>query len=42
MISFIGLLFVSIIVMGQRLDKKYSLFGSLVALLLIFFLVSQL
>lgn len=42
MISFIGLLFVSIIVMGQRLDKKYSLVGSLVALLLIFFLVSQL
>ena len=42
MISFIGLLFVSIIVMGQKLDKKYSLMGSLIALGVIFFLVSQL
>lgn len=41
-ISFIGVLFVSIIIMGQKLDKKYSLIGSLIALTLIYVLVNQL
>ncbi len=42
MIAFIGILFVSIIVMGQKLDQKYSLVGSLIALFIIFVLVSNL
>jgi hypothetical protein len=42
MISFIGVLFVSIIVMGQKLDKKVSMIGSLVALAVILWLVIQL
>lgn len=42
MISLIAVLFVSIIVMGQKLDKKYSLTGSLIALVFIFLLVNSL
>lgn len=42
MIVFIGILFVSIIVMGQKLDRKISLPGSMIALLLIYYLVSSL
>lgn len=42
MISFIGILFVSIIVMGQKLDKKYSFIGGVAALVLIFMLVNSL
>lgn len=41
-ISLIGVLFVSIIVMGEKLAKKYSLIGSIIALFIIFFLVNQL
>jgi oligosaccharyltransferase complex subunit gamma len=42
MIVFIGILFVSIIVMGQKLDRKISLPGSMIALLLIYYLVASL
>ena len=42
MISFIGILFVSIIVMGQKLERKLSLIGSLVAIILIYLLVTNL
>lgn len=42
MISFIGVLFVSIIVMGQKLNRKLSLMGSLIALVLIYLLVNNL
>ena len=42
MISLIAVLFVSIIVMGQKLDRKYSLTGSLIALVFIFLLVNSL
>ena len=42
MISFIGVLFISIIIMSQKLAKKYSFIGSLVALGLIFWLVMSL
>lgn len=41
-IAFIGILFVAIIVMGQKLDKKYSLIGSLISLAIIYILVDQL
>jgi hypothetical protein len=42
MISFIGVLFVSIIIMGQKLDRKLSLIGSLVAIVIIYLLVNNL
>jgi hypothetical protein len=42
MISFIGILFIIIIVMGQKLDRRVSLIGSLMALLIIFLLVNNL
>ena len=41
-IAFIGILFVAIIVMSQKLDKKYSLIGSLISLAIIYILVVQL
>jgi len=41
-IAFIGILFVAIIVMSQKLDKKYSLIGSLISLAIIYILVDQL
>lgn len=41
-ISLIGILFLSIIIMGQKLDKKYSFIGSVIALAFIYFLVHQL
>jgi oligosaccharyltransferase complex subunit gamma len=42
MISFIGLLFVGIITIGQKLDRKYSFPGSIIGLVLIIYLVYNL
>jgi hypothetical protein len=42
MICFIGLLFIAILIMGERLEKKQSLIGSLVALGMIFLIVNSL
>jgi hypothetical protein len=42
MIAFIGVLFIAIILMGQKLERKISFTASLVALALIFWLVLQL
>lgn len=42
MISFVAILFVSIILMGQKLDRKYSIIGSSIALVLIYLLVNSL
>lgn len=40
--SLIGVLFVGIILMGQKLDRKISFFGSILAVIIIYLLVGQL
>lgn len=42
MIMTIAILFISILVMGEKLNKKASLIGSLVAIVMIFLIVNSL